>query len=247
MGNYHAPMVWWLHEAGFYVSVVNPVLTRNYGNNSVRYPTNGMSESWESPALRIGMNCPVHSRRRHPIDAESFLPAIPAVFQRADLLKNNLISLFDTAFPDANRLFSSSVRTDGSEMRVDFVAAFRHCECVCELTEKTFTAKYQKWCKKHGYHFNQDKALDWTSMLLPVDTSASCRKRPHPNSWLDRPSPSFKPLRQHWPHLERDAVLGGIAPRVPCGDEDIRRWVCPRSATVGRTLSGLDLGQPLTA
>ena len=31
------------------------------------------------------------------------------------MLKNNLIPLLDTAFPDANRLFSSPSRADGSE------------------------------------------------------------------------------------------------------------------------------------
>lgn len=25
---------------------------------------------------------------------------------------------------------------------------------------KSFTVKYQKWCKKHGYNFSEDKALD---------------------------------------------------------------------------------------
>ena len=40
------------------------------------------------------------------------------------MLKNNLISLLDTAFPDANRLFTSPPRADGSEKWVDFVAAF---------------------------------------------------------------------------------------------------------------------------
>ena len=43
---------------------------------------------------------------------------------------------------------------------MDFAASFWHCECVCGLTEKAFTAKYQKWCKKHGCIFSQDKALD---------------------------------------------------------------------------------------
>ena len=28
------------------------------------------------------------------------------------------------------------------------------------MTELAFTAKYQKWCKKYGYNFSQDKALD---------------------------------------------------------------------------------------
>ena len=67
------------------------------------------------------------------------------------MLKNNLISLLDTAFLDANRLFTSPTRADGSEKWVDFISAFWHCECVCELSEKAFTAKYQKWCKRHGY------------------------------------------------------------------------------------------------
>lgn len=76
------------------------------------------------------------------------------------MLKNNLISLLDTAFPDANRLFKSPPRADGSEKWVDFIATFWHCECVCGLSEKAFVTKYQKWCKKHGYNFNQDKAFD---------------------------------------------------------------------------------------
>lgn len=40
------------------------------------------------------------------------------------------------------------------------MATFPHCECVCELTEKAFISKYQRWCKKHGYNFSRDKALD---------------------------------------------------------------------------------------
>ena len=40
------------------------------------------------------------------------------------------------------------------------MAAFWHCECVCSCSEKAFTTKYQKWCKKHGYNFSKEKALD---------------------------------------------------------------------------------------
>ena len=35
-GNYHAPVAWLLHGAGFYVSVVNAMLVHDYGNNSLR-------------------------------------------------------------------------------------------------------------------------------------------------------------------------------------------------------------------
>ena len=71
-----------------------------------------------------------------------------------------LLSLLDTTFPDANRLFTSPPRADGSEKWVDFVATFWHCECVCGRSEKAFTTQYQKWCRKHGYNFSEDKALD---------------------------------------------------------------------------------------
>lgn len=75
------------------------------------------------------------------------------------MLKNNLISLLDMSFPNANRLFSSPPRADGSEKWVDFAAAFWHCKCVSELSFTAFTAKYQ-WCKKCGYHFREEKALE---------------------------------------------------------------------------------------
>lgn len=64
----------------------------------------------------------------------------------------------DTAFPDANRLFTSPARADGSEKWVDFVSEFWHCECVSNHSEKAFTSKYQRWCKKHGYNFSAEKA-----------------------------------------------------------------------------------------
>ena len=72
--------------------------------------------------------------------------------------KNNLVSLLDTTFPNANRLFHSPARADGSEKWVDFVAEFWHCECIRERSEKVFMTKYQRWCKKQGYNFREEKA-----------------------------------------------------------------------------------------
>lgn len=41
---------------------------------------------------------------------------------------------------------------------MDFVAEFWHCRCVSEKSEKVFTIKYQRWCRKHGYNFSEEKA-----------------------------------------------------------------------------------------
>lgn len=76
------------------------------------------------------------------------------------MLRNNLIFLSDSVFPESNRLFSSPARADGSEKWVDFVTLFWHCQCVSELSVKTFSSKYSKWCRKHGYHFSEQKTLE---------------------------------------------------------------------------------------
>ena len=75
-------------------------------------------------------------------------------------LQNNLISLTDKTFPSVNELFSSPERADGHQKWVDFVMTFYHCDCICRVSEKAFTERYQKWCKRKGYHFSAEKALD---------------------------------------------------------------------------------------
>ena len=76
------------------------------------------------------------------------------------MLKNNLISLLDTAFPNANRLFTSPPRADGSEKWWTLSPLFGIASASVACLRRAFTAKYQKWCKKHGYNFSEDKALD---------------------------------------------------------------------------------------
>lgn len=162
-GNYHTPIAWALHDAGFYVSVVNAMLVHDYKNNSLRKVKTDKKDAIKlaNYGLDQWLELPRYVPEEH---ARLMLKNCYRQYQQYSkvqtMLKNNLISLLDTAFPDVNRLFSSPPRADGSEKWVDFVATFWHCECVCGLSEKTFVAKYQKWCKKHGYNFSQDKALD---------------------------------------------------------------------------------------
>lgn len=162
-GNYHAPVVWLLHDAGFYVSVVNAILVHDYGNNSIRRAKTDKKDAVK--LANYGLDHWLTLPRYVPEeDTRLLLKNCYRQYQQYSkiqtMLKNNLISLLDSAFPDANRLFTSPPRADGSEKWVDFVDAFWHCECVCRLSEKAFTTKYQKWCKNCGYNFSVDKALD---------------------------------------------------------------------------------------
>ena len=160
-GNYHAPVAKLLHDAGLYVSVINAKLVHGYGNNDLRRVKTDKKDSVK--LANYGLDRWLTLTRYVPEeDTRLLLKNCYRQYQQYSkvqtVLKNNLISLLDTVFPNVNRLFSSPARADGSEKWVDFVAEFWHCGCICERSEKAFVSKYQKWCKKHGYNFGEEKA-----------------------------------------------------------------------------------------
>lgn len=161
-GNYHTPIAWALYDAGFYVSVVNAMLVHDYKNNSLRRVKTDKKDAIK--LANYGLDQWLRLPRYVPEeDSRLMLKNCYRQYQQYSkvqtMLKNNLISLLDTAFPNVNRLFTSPPREDGSEKWVDFVATFWHCECVCGVSEKAFSTKYQKWCNKHGYRFSKNKAF----------------------------------------------------------------------------------------
>ena len=160
-GNYHAPVAKMLHDAELYVSVVNAKLVHGYGNNELRRVKTDRKDAVK--LANYGFDCWLTLPRYVPEeDTRLLLKNCSRQYRQypkvQTVLKNNLISLLDTVFPNANRLFSSPIRGDGSEKWVDFVAEFWHCKCVCERSEKAFINKYQRWCRKHGYNFSEAKA-----------------------------------------------------------------------------------------
>ena len=162
-GNYHAPVAKTLHDAGLYVSVVNAMLVHDYGNNSLRRAKTDKKDAVK--LANYGLDHWLSLPRYVPEeDTRLLLKNCYRQYQQyakvQTMLKNNLISLLDMIFPAVNCLFSSSARADGSEKWVDFVDAFWHVQCVTGLSAKAFSAKYLKWCRKHGYNFSEEKALE---------------------------------------------------------------------------------------
>ena len=112
-GNYHAPVAWLLHGAGLYVSVVNAMLVHDYGNNSLRRAKTDKKDAVK--LANYGLDHWITLPRYVPEeDTRLMLKSCYRQYQQYSkvrtMLKNNLISLLDTAFPDANRLFSVGAR-----------------------------------------------------------------------------------------------------------------------------------------
>lgn len=163
-GSYHLPVAYALHDAGLYVSVVNPQLTHDYGNNTIRKARNDRKDAVKiaNYALSNWLKLPKYTPEE---DIRRMLKTYSRQYNKYSkiktMLKNNLISLFDQTFPCVNEMFTSPPRKrDGHEKWLDFSMYFWHCECVRSLTPKAFSERYRKWCKREGYNFSQDKADD---------------------------------------------------------------------------------------
>ena len=155
-GAYHLPVAHTLHRAGLSVSAVNPQLTHDFGNNTIRKSRNDKLDSVKianyalanwldlpkyQPETEIRQSLKLHSRQYNHYN------------KIKTMLKNNLISLLDQTFPGLNNLFTSPAReSDGHEKWLDFTEHFWHCECVSSLSLKVFTERYRKWCKRSGYY-----------------------------------------------------------------------------------------------
>ena len=163
-GRYHEAIAAELHEHGIFVSVVNPIVIHNYSaDSSVRKAKNDKKDS-----IKIAKFCLdrwTELREYTPMDAlrqqlKLFSRQYDLYMKTRVTLENNLISLTDKVFPGVNEIFKSPERADGHQKWVDFLTTFWHCECISRVSEKAFTERYQKWCRRLGYNFSVAKASD---------------------------------------------------------------------------------------
>lgn len=162
-GRYYEPMAQWLSGAGLYVCAVNPLLIKHFSNNSLRKVKTDKADAKKIARYALDNWCGL--RQYTAMDkTRTELKTMNRQFgfytKQKTAYKNNLVALIDQTYPDANRLFASPARPDGSQKWVDFVETFWHVECVCNLSLAAFTDRYQKWCQKHGYNFQAEKAKD---------------------------------------------------------------------------------------
>lgn len=182
-GNYYLPIAQFLQNNGFFVSVINPLLLRNYGSKSIRKAKTDKKDALKlaSYALDSWLDLPAFSLSS---DTRNLLKTYNRQYNQYNklkvMLKNNLISLLDQTFPNANSLFTSPARKDnGHEKWIDFVLKYPHAECISKKSLSSFSKSYLSWCRKNGYNFTECKAQYIhefacnCSPSLPLDESTS--------------------------------------------------------------------------
>ena len=161
-GRYYEQIAQYLHDAGLYVSAVNPKLIKdNSGGNTLRHVKTDKADA--KKIAKYALDNWAELRQYAPTDTISYqlktLNRQCGLYTKTKtMMKNNLIALLDQTYPGVNALFNSPVREDGTQKWVDFAASFWHVDCVRSMSQTAFTERYRKWCRKHGYNFNSVKA-----------------------------------------------------------------------------------------
>ena len=163
-GRYYESFAMSMYRAGFFVSAVNPLVIKDYREGvDVRKVKTDRADALKIAqfALDKWEILPQYT----PMDTIRYdLKTLHRQFQLSSktrtALNNNLIALLEQSYPGANRYFDSPVRPDGSQKWVDFVYTFWHVDCVASLSRSAFAERYRKWCRRHGYNFSEQKALE---------------------------------------------------------------------------------------
>ena len=164
-GNYYLPVALFLQKVGLFVSVVNPILVKDYSNKSL---TVRKGKTDKKDAVKLAAFALDRWNELPLFSAQSDTRTLLKSFNRHNqynklkvMLKNNLISVLDQTFPGANTLFNTPARkADGHEKRIDFVLKFPHCKCVSKKSFSFFSKSYLSWCRKCGYNFSDAKAKE---------------------------------------------------------------------------------------
>lgn len=160
-GRYYEPVATWLSDAGIFVSAVNPILIKEFGDDSLRTPKTDKADS--KKIARYTLDRWAKLKQYGNMDkTRNHLKTMNRQFgfymAQKTAMKNNLISLLDQTYPGANDFFDSPARSDGSQKWVDFVYTYWHVDCVRGRSLPAFTQHYQNWCKRKGYNFSTQKA-----------------------------------------------------------------------------------------
>lgn len=160
-GRYYEAVAMSLYNLGFFVSAVNPLLIRDFSDNSLRKVKTDNADAIKIAKYTLANR---ETLRQYTPEEEIryLLKTMNTQYQLASKTltahTNNLIALMELTYPGVKSLFTSPARPDGSQKWMDYVRTFWHVDCVCSLTEAAFTERYRKWCKRNHYYFSTSSA-----------------------------------------------------------------------------------------
>lgn len=161
-GIYHLPVLSFLYDKGYFVSVINPYAMKKYAkDNSIRGAktdkldsitiANYGIEKWFKLQKYEGDE-EIYSElkllgRRYRYYMELHVKAL-----------QELTHILDYVMPGIKKMFNSWNETNGKDKLSDFVEKFWHFDLITAMSIDEFVKEYLVWAKEKKYHQSSSKA-----------------------------------------------------------------------------------------
>ena len=161
-GIYHLPVLTFLHEKGYFVSVINPYAMKKYAkDNSIRGAKTDKLDSIMIANYGIEK---WFKLQRYDGDAETYaeLKLLGRRYRHYMELHvkalQELTHILDYVMPGIKKMFNSWNEANGKDKLSDFVERFWHFDLITSMSLEEFTEKYLAWAKEKKYHRSKSKA-----------------------------------------------------------------------------------------
>ena len=160
-GIYHLPILSYLKEKGFFVSVINPFEMKKYRCQGLR-----RVKTDKQDAITISNYGIDHWYRLKDYETEEStyaeLKLLGRQYRHYMRMRVEsvlgLTHLLDYTMPGIKTLLKGWNETNGKDKLADFVENYWHYYNITQMSEEQFVSNYLEWAKKGGYHRRQDKA-----------------------------------------------------------------------------------------
>lgn len=161
-GVYHLPISTFLHDRGYFISIINPFAMKKYAkDNSIRGAKTDKLDSITIANYGIEKWYKLQNQEYHEdVYAELKLLGRRYRFymeQHIDALQE-LNHILDYVMPGIKKLFRSRDERTNKDKLCDFVERFWHFDMIKSLSLKEFTEEYFNWCKENEYRRSKSKA-----------------------------------------------------------------------------------------
>lgn len=161
-GIYHLPILTFLEEKGYFVSVINPFAMKKYAkDNSIRGAKTDKLDAITIANYGIDK---WFKLQKHEGDEETYaeLKLLGRRYRYYMELHvkalQELTHILDYVMPGIKKLFNSWDEASGKDKLSDFVERFWHFDIITSLSLDEFVDEYLAWAREKKYHRSRSKA-----------------------------------------------------------------------------------------
>lgn len=244
-GVYHLPLLMRLKDAGFFVSVINPLAMKKYASVAIR---KGKTDKMDAVRIAnygidnwfklVDYTLPDEIYAQLRLLGRQYAHYITIAIESKQALSN----LLDQTMPGIKTLLAGKRSDEPTKDKLsDFVAEYWHFDNITGRREDQFVDSYCAWAKKKGYHANESKAkaiytlacngtptLSSSAASTKMLTLEAVRVLKEVNKTLEIILTQMRELAITLPEYDTVRAMNGVgdvlAPRLIAEIGDVRRF-----------------------